>query len=51
MRKIVELKIEETKAVVGGTKIATPSVPVVVSSNPAGKLPSPDKSMTVAGLI
>jgi hypothetical protein len=51
MRKIVELKIEETKAVVGGTRIATPSAPVVVSSNPSIKLPSPTKPMTVAGLI
>jgi len=49
MRKIVELKIEETKAIVGGTKI--PSVPVVVSSNPTGKLPSVDQSMAVAALI
>lgn len=44
MQKIIELKIEETKAVVGGTKIATPSVPVVVSSNPI-KLPNPNKTM------
>jgi hypothetical protein len=50
MQKIVELKIEETKAVVGGTKIATPSAPVVVSSNPGYKLPSPTKPMTIADL-
>ncbi len=49
MRKIVELKIEETKTIVGGTKIAIPSVPVVVSSNP--KLGSVDKSMAASALI
>ncbi len=51
MRKIVELKIEETKTIVGGNKIAIPSVPVVVSSNPTGKLPNMDKSMMATALI
>jgi hypothetical protein len=50
MQKIVELKIEETKAVVGGTKIGAPSAPVVVSSNPGIKMPSPTKPMTIADL-
>jgi hypothetical protein len=31
MRKIIELKIEETKAVVGGIKV---SVPPLVGANP-----------------
>lgn len=31
MQKIVELKIEETKAIVGGTKMSAP--PVVTGSN------------------
>jgi hypothetical protein len=42
MQKIVELKIEETKAVVGGTKIA--SIPVAVGANPpprTGAFPPP----------
>jgi hypothetical protein len=45
MHKIVELKIEETKAVVGGTKVG--SIPVAVSANPPpvagriGALPPP----------
>jgi hypothetical protein len=45
MNKIVELKIEETKAVVGGNKAG--SIPVVVGANPppvigrTGAFPSP----------
>jgi hypothetical protein len=48
MHKIVEVKIEETKAVVGGTMVATPSAPVIVSGNPGIKMPSPTKPMTIA---
>jgi hypothetical protein len=46
MQNIIELKIEETKAVVGGTKAATASAPIAVSSNPI-KIPSPSKTATI----
>jgi hypothetical protein len=38
VQKIIELKIEETKAVVGGVKI---SVPPVVGANPPTATASP----------
>jgi hypothetical protein len=34
MRKIVELKIEETKTVVGGIKAAVPTAPAATSAAP-----------------
>jgi hypothetical protein len=48
--QIVELKLEETKAVVGGTKTATASAPIAVSSNPSIKVPSPAKALSIAAI-
>jgi hypothetical protein len=41
MQKIVELKIEETKAVVGGIKVSVPVSGTVSAQPPVAKEPSP----------